>query len=240
MTNLVSAIMPTGGRPNYVTHAIGLFLGQTHDEKELIILDDSLQDKQLPKIHDSRIRHVRLYDKTSIGAKHDMAIGLAAGNYICHWDDDDWFSPHRLEIQVAALKESGAELCGFMRDLVFLTSGQWGRLDAPGETGGWIWDSRMMYSGFAFHDGTAMFKRSVLREIPRYGNMPVGQKVAFLNDLVNRGVKHVDIPNGGNFVYIRHGDNNWQPAMERIFRPCEAPQWFPEKEFEFYTKVKAG
>lgn len=238
---LVSAIMPTGNRPNYVKHAIEMFLGQTWDNKELIILDDSTPDKQLPQIFDSRIRHIRLYDRLSLGSKHDMAIGLSFGEFICHWDDDDWYSANRIEKQVSILNSERAEVCGFRRDLVFFSTGKWGRITGPGglEITGWAGNAGMAYSKYGFHDGTAMFRRNVMREILRYGLHPVSQKVFFLNEIVNRGMKHVDITNGNDFVYIRHEDNIWQPDWSKCFSETEAPVWFPEHEIEFYTKTKA-
>ena len=35
-----------------------------------------------------------------------------------HWDDDDWSSPDRIEVQVSALLDTGADICG-LRELLF-------------------------------------------------------------------------------------------------------------------------
>jgi glycosyltransferase involved in cell wall biosynthesis len=237
---MVSAIMPTGGRPNYVRHAIDMFLGQTWQNKELIIVDDSLPDRQLPYIHDRRIRHIRLHDPMQTSAKHDLALGLAMGDYICYWDDDDWYSPRRFERQVHHLNVENADFCGIARDLVLFNSGKWARIEGPWEDlASWIGNSAMSYSRYNFHDGTAMFRRVVLRNIPRHGWMDVSQKTFFLNELANRNCKFVDLPNENDFVYIRHGDNAWQPNWSKCLKDAKAPDWFPEKEFEFYTKTKA-
>lgn len=237
---LISAIMPTGNRPNYVRHSIELFLAQTWANKELIILDDSEPDKQLPKIFDNRIKHVRLYDKMLLGWKHDMGVGLSMGEYIVHWDDDDWYSKARLEKQVAALQENQADVCGFKGDLLLFTSGKWGRVKGKeSELSDWAGNAGLAYSKYSFMDGTAMYRRRVLREILRYGWHPVSSKVLFLNEIVNRGMKHVDMQNGNDFVYIRHDDNAWQPNWQKCLEPAERPSWFPEKEFEFYTTTKA-
>lgn len=240
-TPLVSAVMPTGNRPNYVKHAIEMFMAQSWPEKELIILDDSPYPHQLPLIYDRRIRHIRLYDKTPLGLKHDMGVSLAMGEYICHWDDDDWFAPNRIERQVKALDDNKADVCGFLRDLVFFTDGRWGRV--VGHTNDivdWAGNAGMAYSKYHFHDGTAMFRRRVMREIVRYGGHHVSQKVFFLNELVNRGFKHVDIKNEGGFVYVRHLDNIWQPNWEKCYEKADRPAWFPEPEVKFYTTVKAS
>lgn len=236
---LVSALMPTGNRPNYVKHAIAMFLGQTWENKELIIVDDSLPDRQLPYIYDRRIKHVRLHDPMHMAVKHDLALGLAVGDYICYWDDDDWFSPRRLERQVAVLNGEGADFCGFSRDLVLFTTGRWARIEGPGmDLSSWVGNSSMAYSKYNFHDGTGMFRRTVLRNILHHGLLDVSQKTFFLNELANRMHKFVNIPNGNDFVYIRHGDNSWQPDMTKCMKDAPAPDWFPEAEYKFYTGVK--
>merc|ERR1711862_90409 len=42
-------------------------------------------------------------ERLSIGAKRNMAAAASHGEYILHWDDDDWFSRNRVRAQVVPL-----------------------------------------------------------------------------------------------------------------------------------------
>jgi hypothetical protein len=41
-----------------------------------------------------------------------MACQAARGDFIAHWDDDDWMPPHRISCQMAALRADGSDMCG--------------------------------------------------------------------------------------------------------------------------------
>jgi hypothetical protein len=100
---LVSCIMPTADRPGLVPQAITYFLRQTYANRELIILDDGSESVQDLIPQDPRIRYVRMSERRSMGAKHNMACELAKGEIIAHWDDDDWMADRRLSYQVGEL-----------------------------------------------------------------------------------------------------------------------------------------
>src|SRR5260370_5100183 len=109
---LVSCIMPTRNRRAFVRQAIWYFLRQDYPAKELIVLDDG-DDPVADLIQkDDRVRYERLLARLSLGAKRNRACELSRGTLIAHWDDDDWQAPNRLSLQVRALLDSGAEVCG--------------------------------------------------------------------------------------------------------------------------------
>src|SRR4029077_19585158 len=109
MAPLVSCIMPTRDRPALVSRAIGFFLRQTYANTELIVVDDGSQDIGDVASMDPRIRYLRLGAPQSIGTKRNVACELARGDLIAHWDDDDWYAPHRLGYQVEQLGDG--EVC---------------------------------------------------------------------------------------------------------------------------------
>jgi glycosyltransferase involved in cell wall biosynthesis/SAM-dependent methyltransferase len=65
------------------------------------------------------IRYHRLDRKLTIGAKRNLLCELAQGNFIAHWDDDDWYPSWRLARQMAAMQRTQAMLCG-TSDLYFI------------------------------------------------------------------------------------------------------------------------
>lgn len=118
---LVSCIMPTANRRQFVPAAIRMFLGQDYPEKELIVLDDGEDSVGDLMPDDPRIRYIRHGRRQSVGRKRNLACAEARGEIIAHWDDDDWYAPDRLSRQVAALESSGAAICGLDR-VFFLDS----------------------------------------------------------------------------------------------------------------------
>jgi glycosyltransferase involved in cell wall biosynthesis len=104
--------MPTANRPQFVGSAIACFQAQTYEPKELLILDDGDSIKGLiPR--DDRIRYFQLEKRLVLGAKQNLGCDLADGEVICHWDDDDWSSPLRMEQQVEALLHSRRSVTGY-------------------------------------------------------------------------------------------------------------------------------
>ena len=109
---LVSCIMPTANREQYIPFAIFYFLHQTYQHRELIIIDDgkySVRDliPQHPAIH-----YYYTDPVGTIGMKRNYACEKAKGEIIMHWDDDDWYAADWISRQVDFLTQSGADMCG--------------------------------------------------------------------------------------------------------------------------------
>lgn len=111
---LVSCVMPTWNRRPFIKAAIDCWLKQTYENKELIVLDDG-DDKVRDLIPMKKgIRYIRLKERvSSTGMKRNKCCELAKGELICHFDDDDWSDPTRIERQVQLLRESGKPVAGY-------------------------------------------------------------------------------------------------------------------------------
>jgi glycosyltransferase involved in cell wall biosynthesis len=112
---LVSCVMPTKDRRSFIPAALDCWQKQTYENRELIVVDDgsdSIEDL-IPK--DSRIRYVRAETPSwkTTGAKRNYCNSLAQGEIICHWDDDDFSTPDRIQFQVDLLRASGKPISGF-------------------------------------------------------------------------------------------------------------------------------
>lgn len=121
---LISCVMPTANRPQYVSHAIKVFLSQSYENKNLFILDDG----QFPSIDKSLIDNLwyqNIYYKyigpkrRSIPVKRNTLCDMATGTIIAHLDDDDWSSINRLLYQYETMMHKGAEVTGFNKALLF-------------------------------------------------------------------------------------------------------------------------
>ncbi len=165
--DMVSCIMPTADRRNFVSQAIHNFMQQDYAARELIVLDDGRDSvADLIPHHDS-IRYVRLHRKLTIGAKRNMACELARGAVIAHWDDDDWMAPTWLSSQVRALQNQQADICGL--DKVFFY--------APEARRAWqyVYDGRAPW----VCGGTLCYRRDYWRSTP-FTDTNVGEDNAFV------------------------------------------------------------
>lgn len=79
---------------------------------------DSMRDTALRALADQTYPHWELIIEDghgSIGAKRNRACERASGEWIAHWDDDDWSHPERLMVQYQAVTMAAADVvvCGF-------------------------------------------------------------------------------------------------------------------------------
>lgn len=104
--------MPTNNRRRFIPAAIDCFVRQDYLSAELLILDDGTDRIEDLVPTDSRIRYVGIAGGLSLGAKRNVACRNAYGEIIFHWDDDDYYPPHRIRAQMDAMLESGADISG--------------------------------------------------------------------------------------------------------------------------------
>ncbi|MEZ9439146.1 glycosyltransferase family 2 protein [Vibrio atlanticus] len=98
----VSVVIPTYNCLDYLPKAIGSVLQQTHQDVELIIIDDNSNDgtsTYLASIHDERI--IKL-STLGVGAPQARNLGIekATGEYIAFLDADDFWFPEKIERQL--------------------------------------------------------------------------------------------------------------------------------------------
>lgn len=109
---LVSCIMPTADREQYVPFAINYFLEQDYPNIELIIIDDGKNSVAHLIPEHPQIWYYYTSPLGSIGLKRNYACEKANGQIIVHWDDDDWHAKDWISAQVHFLLNSDADLCG--------------------------------------------------------------------------------------------------------------------------------
>ncbi len=105
-TNLptISCCMPTYGRSvETLNEAVQCFLEQDYlGTKELVIYND-YKNVQFAFDH-PEVRIVNSSEREpTLGAKYNATVALARHDYICLWDDDDIYLPHRLSYSIANL-----------------------------------------------------------------------------------------------------------------------------------------
>lgn len=124
---LVSIIIPTYNSSKFLSRTIESVLGQTHQNFELIIVDDASIDGTVDIIkkfseRDRRIRYV-VMDINSGGPVKPTNKGLSMvqGEYIAFLDHDDEWLPTKLEEQIAVLQASSSDVGAVICDVELRT-----------------------------------------------------------------------------------------------------------------------
>jgi glycosyltransferase involved in cell wall biosynthesis len=179
---LVSCIMPTYNRRSFVPQAIRCFLRQDYPNVELIVVDDGTDPVRDCVPESDRIRYIRVDQKMTIGAKRNFACGQALGEYIFHWDDDDWYPSWRVRAQVAALLERNSDICG-SSSISFYNA-----------TSGQAWEYRYAAAGAQWVAGSTLAYRKGFWERNKFPNIQVGEDSRFIWNSANKTISDLHDP----------------------------------------------
>lgn len=104
MRPLVSVIIPTYNRRRWVIEAIDSVLGQTMDDREVIVVDDGSTDGTDEALTRYK-RRIRTVHRPNGGpaAARNYGTMIALGEWVCFLDSDDEWGPHTLESHVNAV-----------------------------------------------------------------------------------------------------------------------------------------
>ncbi|WEF35674.1 glycosyltransferase family 2 protein [Pseudoduganella chitinolytica] len=95
---LCSVVVPVYNKAAYLELAITSVLKQTHQDWELILVDDGSTDNSVEVIRrftDPRIRLVQ-QPNGGVSRARNRGIDAAKGELVCFLDADDWYGPHYL------------------------------------------------------------------------------------------------------------------------------------------------
>ncbi|MFH1384599.1 MAG: glycosyltransferase family A protein [Candidatus Omnitrophota bacterium] len=104
---MVSVIIPTFNRDQFLPKAIESVLGQTYADFELIIIDDGSTDKTRSTVtdfDDDRIAY-SCQENKGVSAARNRGIEKAHSGLICFLDSDDYWLPKKLEKQSAFMEK---------------------------------------------------------------------------------------------------------------------------------------
>jgi len=220
---LVSCIMPTFNRVNFVKQSIYYFLRQTYSNKELIIIDDG--DRPVADLipDDPRIKYMRLSSKYSIGKKRNLACEIAEGEIIMCWDDDDWHGPMRIQQQIFPLVSESYDASGI---------------------GTYLYYSLMNkcfynYKREVFKDGivsgTLTFWKRMWEEGVKFKDMSLAEDADFQDSFRSIGARIKRILTENIFFIVRHDKNTWSVGNTNL-NAIPVPEYIPKKDLEFYEE----
>ena len=199
---LVSCIMPTRGRGDWVPQAIRYFQNQDYPALELIVVDGDPDDGGAAFAGDPRIRRERVPANWSIGAMRNRACELARGEVIIFWDDDDWYADNRVSTQVRPILDGTADITA-LSDMAFFDLEAWSFWRCSGEL------HRRLFR-FDVGGGTIAFRRSIFERNCRFPHTSLAEDADFIERAVTRGARLTALPARGLYIYLRHGANTWR------------------------------
>ena len=194
----VSCVMVTADRPSLVVRAIHCYLTQTYSNKELVVLDNGTNSIEplLSKVPASELVYKKI-ERTPdliLGDIRNTALNMAQGDFIIpQWDDDDWYHPDRIRIQVDALLE-GHDACALHGTLMHVDSDAY--FSSP-------------YIGLLPNGvpPTIMHRRD---DSIKYPSLPRTEDTVYVNAWRDK-TYHL-LPVSYSYLYIRsfHGANTWE------------------------------
>lgn len=119
MNATVSVIVPTYRRAALLPTAVRSVLAQTYRPLELVVVNDGSPD-DTPAVLESLRDQVQTAGvvpvflhqaNAGVAAARNTGLGAATGDWVAFLDDDDTWDPRKLELQLAALAATGADLC---------------------------------------------------------------------------------------------------------------------------------
>lgn len=203
----ISCICITRHRPHLLKRAMACFHAQTHPDKELVVLceeDDAATLRLLdglPASGELKILIVPRETGRHLGYLRNYAIARASGNYICQWDDDDWYHPERLRYQLSLIEGTHYAACVLSRELIFDTRS------------GTAWLSCQRH-----WEGSVLCRREEALEYP-YSNLEKGEDTPMILSLQRQRLLYTDPASTPFYIYIFHGENTWDYDHFKGFFP---------------------
>ena len=112
---LVSVIMPAYNAEEYISEAVQSVMAQTYTNWELLILDDCSTDGTADKARcfsdlDPRITLYSNPKNIGVALTRNKGMALAKGSWVALLDSDDIWHKDKLEKQLVAAENTGADI----------------------------------------------------------------------------------------------------------------------------------
>ncbi len=190
--------MVTADRHDLCVRAVWCYQQQTYPHKELVVLDNGhkAMESLLKDLPADQVRYKKI-ERTPdliLGDIRNQALDMATGDLIIpQWDDDDWYHPDRIQLQVDEL-DKGYDACALAGTLMHVNQAPY--FDKP-------------YIGLLPNGvpPTIMHRRD---DAIRYPSLPRTEDTVYVNEWLKKS--YVQLPEKYAYLYIRafHGANTWE------------------------------
>ena len=215
-TPLVSCVMPTRNRRDFILQSIKYFERQDYPNKELIILDNG-EDKIKDLVPNVKNIHYFHFDigKMTFGDLRNLSIKNSNGEIITSWDDDDWYGNNRITKQVQPIIEKLADFTCMSRTCFFnIKTDEF-----------WVWVQKTknakqygLIDSLVFPEpidslvftGTISFRKDIWEKYVKYESIHYGEDSKFIEDFFKESFKMKIIESKNNFIRILRSQSNEQ------------------------------
>ncbi|RBP50646.1 glycosyltransferase [Arenicella xantha] len=193
---LVSCLCVTRNRVNSLQRAIACFQAQSYLHTELLIVCESDDTATIQYIDQLNAANIRLHvvpvePKLSLGALRNLSIGLAHGEFICQWDDDDWYHPERITKQLQVIYRQNKPASVLPRWLIHHRN-----------------NDKVYCSNVRLWEGSLLCRKSVLPTDGAYAIQRKGEDSKLIETLYI--ADHIAVEDAPElYVYCSSGDNTW-------------------------------
>ena len=248
-TPLVTAVLVTRDRPEFLAVALRCFAEQTWPNRELVVVDDGNRfpaDERAVAAVGGRV--MRMPTGTTLGEKLNAGAEAARGVIIQKWDDDDFYASHYMAAMVSPIVDGWRVACGlviaFLQPFRFFSIPEWEfRNSTPNDAAG----------------GSLTFPRSTW-ETNRFPHIFSQEDFWFMMNGLTTGARWLAVRIEGAFVNIRHSsrlghqphlwtrqwDGRSMDAHIRSLQPAGLdpttvfPAWAVEVYTEMHHRIRAA
>ena len=121
----VSIIIPSYNSEKYISKCLDSIFSQTHDDLEVVLVDDCSTDKSYDimrsyeKREPRRLKLVRNLENKGAGASRNVGLDIAEGKYIGFVDSDDYIDLDAIKKMHDALEKNGVDIARISRKIVY-------------------------------------------------------------------------------------------------------------------------
>jgi glycosyltransferase involved in cell wall biosynthesis len=204
---------PVAGRLERIGRSLLGYTEQTHGRRELVVVVDGAAPApavravkaQIASLGREDIRILQPAGGLTLGALRNLSTSSARGDVLCQWDDDDLYHPERLERQLEALVQSGAEGVCLQEVMQFF----------PDERS--LYCTNWRATPNRAHPGTLMRWRHAPVTYPETGEAArLGEDSDVVMQLQRRGGYGVLAGAPHLHIYVSHGGNSWDQGHHRM------------------------
>ena len=244
----VSVIIPVKNRAELLRKTLDNLLSQSQPPHEIIVVDDHSSDNIRQVIFDYITEGIFLNNEGhGPGAARNLGLSAATGKYIQFFDSDDLMASNKLEAQVKALEESGA-------DMAF---GPY--VKAEETANGWVQKDVVMQwnpipVNFSLNDAilrgwnaitqACLFRKEFLDHVPAWDEKLITHEdYLYLFRLSLEKPRLVHVPQAG-VLYRQHGaqstdmeTKNTARAKDRLQVLVEMRKELSNKDYSFFSSL---
>lgn len=191
----VSCLIVTANRKKLLRRSLYSLKNQTHKNIEVVVVDNGEENvsELMDMFPQEQVNYTYIEPSPDniLGDLRNISLEKATGDYMICWDDDDWFHPERIEIQLKTLN-SGFDACCLEGNIFHIDTPD--LIDHP-------------YIG-RLPDGSPSSIMHRRNDQIRYPSMRRGEDTVYLNQWIDQArYKMLDLSYAYLFVRVFHGTN---------------------------------